>query len=91
MKAQHTPGPWEACRDAVPKGFTQFTIYAEASGARVATAFESEANVSLIAAAPDMLEALEKAFTYMQEEGYNLDGYILKAMSHAINKARVNQ
>jgi hypothetical protein len=58
MKIEHTPGPWEAIRDAVPAGFTQFTVYAEGSGRRVATAFEADANAQLIAAAPELLAAL---------------------------------
>ena len=54
---KHTPGPWEASRDAVPDYHTQFTVYAESSGERVATVFLTEANVTLIKAAPDLLEA----------------------------------
>ena len=56
-----TPGPWATLRDAVPEGFVQVTVYAEATGARVATAFETEANARHIAAAPDLLEAVRDA------------------------------
>ncbi len=58
---QHTPGPWELSRDAVPDWHTQITVYTEATGTRVATVFEREANAHLIAAAPELLAACEAA------------------------------
>jgi hypothetical protein len=60
MITQYTPGPWESSRDAVPEGYAQATVYEEATGVRVATAFESEANARLIAAAPDLLAACQE-------------------------------
>jgi hypothetical protein len=68
MKTNHTPGPWATSRDAVPEGHTQVTIYAEASGKRVATAFECDANAALIAAAPDMLALLDYLLVDMDAE-----------------------
>ena len=61
MEAKHTPGPWEISRDAVPAGHVQVTVYAETGGrgTRVATVFDREANAALIAAAPDLLAAVE--------------------------------
>ena len=59
MNTKHTPGPWAISRDAVPAGWVQNTICAEGSGERVATAFLAEENAHLIAAAPDLLAALE--------------------------------
>lgn len=53
----HTPGPWEWSRDAVPEWCTQVSIY-DGDGDRIATVFK-ESVVPLIAAAPDMLAALE--------------------------------
>lgn len=58
INAPHTPGPWETSRDAVPAGHVQITVYAKATGERVATVFAREANAHLIKAAPDMLETL---------------------------------
>ena len=58
-ETQHTPGPWETSRDAVPAGHVQITVYEFVSGDRVATVFQNEANARLIAAAPDLLAALE--------------------------------
>lgn len=60
MKPIHTPGPWETTPDATPDWHTQVTVYAEATGQRIATVFEAETNANLIAAAPDLLAALEE-------------------------------
>lgn len=72
---KHTPGPWTTSRDAVPDGYTQITIYSEPTGDRVATVFETPANARLIAAAPDLLEALkqvtEQLHTYLDGDPAN--------------------
>ena len=72
MTDTHTPGPWEASPDAVPNGYVQVTIYG-ADDRRVATVFESEANVSLIAAAPAMIVALEAALTEWHSHPKNIE------------------
>lgn len=69
MTTKHTPGPWETSRDAVPAGHVQITVYAAADGQRVATAFREEANARLIAAAPDLLAAMEEALDALRCEG----------------------
>lgn len=76
MDAKYTPGPWDASRDGTPDYAPQYTVYAEATGDRVATAFGAEANASLIAAAPDMYEALARITEYYNSFGvrsYALD------------------
>lgn len=55
-----TTGPWCTSRDAVPEGYTQVTIYAQESGVRVATVFETPANAQLIAKAPEMLDLIKR-------------------------------
>lgn len=70
--ADHTPGPWATSRDAVPAGHVQITVYAEGTGERVATAFGSEANAHLIAAAPDLLSAA-KAILFQVDQGKVLE------------------
>lgn len=62
MEAKHTPGPWRVEPDS--SHFDSLTTIANGS-ARVAeaagrTLAECEANAHLIAAAPDLLEALKK-------------------------------
>ena len=79
--ATHTPGPWETSRDAVPDGHTQITVYAEGSGERVATVFQTEANARLIAAAPELFEALEDVvkWAYMCTVGSKEEKSIVRA------------
>lgn len=55
--------PWNTSKDAVPAGHVQITVYEESTGKRVATVFQSEAAAKLIAAAPALLESLEKLIT----------------------------
>lgn len=61
MKAQHTPGPWHL------NGRT--TIETEdlfIASAYYQTSDGGEANARLIAAAPDLLQALQKIVTYCE-------------------------
>jgi len=81
--SEHTPGPWETSKDAVPVGITQITVYEESSGQRVATAFQNEANARLIAAAPELLEVLRM----ICDAGIALADPIESAMLAAIAKA----
>lgn len=61
MSGQHTPGPWQVQKEALPNrvGITatngRFITWTMGG----APNSESEANARLIAAAPDLLEALE--------------------------------
>ena len=66
MESKHTPGPWCISRDGTPDYAPQYTVYDEEPGDRVATAFVSEANAALIAAAPELLEALEEAHNALE-------------------------
>lgn len=64
METKHTPGPWHASNSG-PDSHNQALIISEATGANVAVAYARE-DMSLIAAAPDLLEALELAQTTIQ-------------------------
>lgn len=98
MKA-HTPGPWVATKsdednrmDINGDGF----YIAEVIGGM--TAFE--ANISLIAAAPELLEALralmtnkhldlgDLVYTVREREGEGWEGHSVKAWSDAVTAAR---
>ena len=71
MKAAHTPGPWKACGYEVHDRTTEY----DEDGARIGStancictahfvpshADQRKANAALIAAAPELLAALEKA------------------------------
>jgi len=55
MDTKHTPGPWD-----LAQGENEITVYTDATIATVPDSLESwEANARLIAAAPDLLAALE--------------------------------
>lgn len=63
----HTPGPWTHKATA---GDHDFLIYPEATGRDVALVRDfNEANARLIAAAPDMLEALRQAWHFVHSFG----------------------
>jgi len=57
---QHTPGPWEYSKGTSPHH--QTVIYAEESGRNIAVTYNDEGwrNAALIAAAPEMMEALRE-------------------------------
>lgn len=96
MKAQHTPGPWKAQQDLrsfknngiITDGPFNWGIYSES--ARVAVTEETfndselAANAALIAAAPDLLEALENII-YAAAVGDAIDYPEIVA---AINRAK---
>ncbi len=91
---RHTPGPWLfALFDDEPnKAFVQFTAgYAEVHGSRN----RREANAQLMAAAPDLLLALQWALGYLpsvkalEQIGLDSTGYAdgIAAVRAAIKKA----
>ena len=91
-KAGHTPGPWGTSRDAVPAGHVQITVYAVATGNRVATAFEREGNADLIAAAPEMADALRDIAATLEQHpaasrGNSKVHFALYAARAALDKA----
>ena len=60
---KHTDGPWNVSK--IGNNYDQYMIYAEddQAGCNIATGINGEANAYLIAAAPDMLEALKECVT----------------------------
>lgn len=82
----HTPGPWRV------SGY-RLAVLAELNGIKVVIAdcnrtlgySESEANARLLAAAPDLLEALQLILT-ADQRGFDLD-YIKGCARAAISKA----
>ena len=83
--SKHTPGPWAVdryCRDITPVG--RYLRIAEIPGHRendTPDSQEREANARLIAAAPDLLAALQAA------RGYVSQPKVLAAILSAIAKA----
>ena len=57
-QATHTPGPWYSQPTAGHEMHGQSAIASEANGKTVAIAYDGRADARLLAAAPEMLEAL---------------------------------
>ena len=105
----HTPGPWVVAGDSIHDRETKYESDGARTGdtaCRIATTEimarqgEQEANARLIAAAPDMLEALGIVLSLMDESsgvvGYHLNGEVAtweelgirEEVEAAIRKAR---
>lgn len=60
MTTKHTPGPWKVHKtNQARSGLPEFEIHWPADGECVAEIVHGEADALLIAAAPDLLAALE--------------------------------
>lgn len=79
--SEHTPGPWGLNNDYI--GSMEGEI-AQVISENVGI-LENEANARLIAAAPELLEAVKKAHTYMENWGAPYSE--LKDLERVINKA----
>ena len=73
MNAKHTPGPWEAVGNLVrspmvqPQGLSKGVQIAECRDAYfLSHTEESKANARLIAAAPELLEALQEMVSLVE-------------------------
>lgn len=77
-KTKHTPGPWLTTTDLDQYELFGYSLIAEDS---LLAVISDEENATLIAAAPEMLEALE----YLLEHAKITD---LLTSEHSINKAK---
>ena len=87
MKVSFTPGPW-----VIPPKYTRISVWTEDGERHIAdcksesaSAKENHANARLIAAAPDLLNALQRLLR-MVENGAN-SGVVKLAAQNAISKA----
>lgn len=90
MKIEHTPGPWVVSGD-----YIQAEIEAEKENYDEAWicqwgAYSNKANANLIAAAPDLIEALENLAEHVENKdgNFTMRAHFLKEAFAAINKAR---
>ena len=58
MTSKHTPGPWRAVKRAQPIGWAEWEVAWSDDGELVCDVVYHEADARLIAAAPELLEAL---------------------------------
>ena len=100
MSAEHTPGPWSFDHDwhrlpsIMANGLLIATCPKLGSPNRNSRTVEQEANACLIAASPDLLEALEamtalavREYSYLAHEG-TPESAVLKQARAAIAKAK---
>lgn len=95
METKHTPGSWKIRPNSVG-GFGFYIETVDQShdktfigdvGGGLHTQPEIEANAKLIAAAPDMLNALIEVKAHLVRAGYRTGGRIGKIIDEAIKKA----
>lgn len=88
MSAKHTPGPWIAIRSIPVEGYDGWYLKAQPNHTMrgftqeigwVNGGDENTANARLIAAAPEMLEALKHARDQIQHPDQMIDEAITKA------------
>lgn len=92
--AEHTPGPWVITTGADDERIVTSTWNADGLDDDVALVYGGneadpvirEANARLIAAAPDLLAALEQALTFLYE--METVGFVVDDAEAAIRKAR---
>lgn len=97
MTTKHTPGPWQFCESELRPG--RYSIYANGPvaycGDTTNEPGDGEANARLIAAAPELLAALDKAESFIAGfEGDELQEGIDEMLSEiraAIAKAEGGQ
>lgn len=74
QKSQHTPGPWSVVKDR----FNNSQVYAEnrniLDDLPIADNIIEKANASLIAAAPELLEALQRHTAVSSCDGHGCTG-----------------
>lgn len=61
--------PWNYTKIDSSKGFPEFIISSEAMPGILATVYNTEANARLIASAPELLEACNKALIHLEVLG----------------------
>lgn len=66
---KHTPGPWKAVKLLVPVGFANYCVQHGNDGESVADIVYKEADATLIATAPELLEALRFCVSVIKSQG----------------------
>ena len=65
MSAQHTPGPWWVEKDGSAEHRNEANVINGADGTMIVYGQVNDADARLIAAAPDLLEALKTLTAYL--------------------------
>jgi len=90
METKHTPGPWKAEKDS-PNKYSTWSVYSmdgkTFNGFICQTSGNCEPNAKLIAAAPELLEALQSVFSHSKDNLLQLPEYLFIEIQNVINKA----
>ena len=92
--SEHTPGEWTlgkglfTVREAADSSFSGFICRTRIAGEPHRTDGEDHANARLIAAAPDLLAALEESLTWMETYQRQTGTAEHGPLGHSITKAR---
>ena len=85
---KHTPGPWEASGDSIYRAGRIGVIADRVAYCHCGEYLREVADARLIAAAPDLLEALEAALAYLVMAGTDHAEPTRATIREAIAKAR---
>ena len=93
--SQHTPGPWYVTGDNIHAGYTtpggdrvDRWVATISAGQNDKPRMVDYANARLIAAAPDLLAALERASTFIASSGCAGSTHMVSICETAITKAK---
>ena len=86
MDKRFIPGPWKSIKIDPPVGYAEYEIHYGNDGECIAEVVHDKANAQLIAAAPDLLEALEHIHNLPEFKDFwsNTKQMVEKAISKAI-------
>jgi hypothetical protein len=89
---RHTPGPWLRCKTTIYKdptgNYEWIATTSRSIGGMPENQELEEANANLIAAAPEMLEALEHVMQKLLQERQEVWEHEIAHLAHAIYKAK---
>ncbi len=90
-KSQHTPGPWKAHMNFIMCNAPMKSSYfiAQVNPDPTMSNEEALANARLIAAAPELLEALEQVDGYFTACGKHTEHYSGHVVTHPLVKAAI--
>ena len=91
MNTSHTPVPWNISKHGTPEAFPQFGIYSgEKNDHVIVKGDKAEADARLIAAAPDLLAALQR-LSFAASCRDNTSGDAIRVMETRAELAEANR
>ena len=89
MKPKHTKGPWKvSCQFGGATEIKSFHTITDSENRLFVALADTRASANLIAAAPEMLEALEAVLNRLDKDWPSFHGDVKETLKNAIKKAR---